>query len=498
MAIDYSQDPRMSLDAMEFKDLSGVWKEILASTSETAIALKNINGFICVGAGTSGQDVGPLLLSKDGSLNPVWVGGTGTNGPGYYGMCAAVQDVLISNHYASGTMYGMNLREDGVERLINNSAALSGFRPLSTSVTEGWVALNGSTNTATKEPEHYADERFLIGVSASNTTYYGTGSAVADPTTAPTCTPSATDGTLAAGDYDVAYAWVTRRNMRATGQGITTPSSTQEDITVGGATTGSITVDIPVPPTGVTAYVVYAAEANGTLRVVGGGIALAAGTTHVIKETMAGLNMASRLFIRTDSTIRQAVVGTIENANPITHGTSRTLTSQFTGILWSPFFRDTTQVNFLSAQGQGVRKADKLDIIADTIALNQTVTADGAPCVYGASGGWTGQFVQYRSIPELMAYAVIFTPSSSAGASAGLTFVQIRSCMTNEILTTIVAPNVTAYTQGQTVSASNYAVGTYDFIEEYEDAGNATKAVSLLIPSRRDRGIWKRRIGWFS
>lgn len=88
--------------------------------------------------------------------------------------------------------------------------------------------------------------------------FFGSIIELANPTTAPVCTPSTSGGTLAAGTYTVSYSW-----KNANGE-------TQEVVTTGvviTGSTGSIAVTVPALPAGATHSRIYAAIGASRLRI---------------------------------------------------------------------------------------------------------------------------------------------------------------------------------------------------------------------------------------
>lgn len=491
MARDFSRfDPSEASLYKRIHNLSSRVSWPSAASSFSNPVVKSLPGYVYVGGGTS-TDI-TALYSKDGSLNLVQdISFGGSSVIGSLGKCFVHSDILLAGSSNSVSWYGMNLRQNGVARNINNTAALAGVRPLSpwTVTGHGWVAMPNLSPAFYHDMAQWEDERYLVGVSTENTT----SPVVTSPAVAPTCVASTTGGYLAAGNFDVAYAWVTRLNTRRSGQGITLPSPTQAGVVVGGATTGSIAVTIPAAPSNVTGYVVYVVSASGTLRAVGGGIALAGGTTHTVKATMAQLAMSSKLAYSGSS---QMIVGSIVNleaASPITWGTARAFTPGFTGLYWSPFQKDITQLYTLNQalNTTTTLKADKYDLVAGTIALNQTITADGEPTyINHASNTILGTSAPncIRMIPEMMAYAIGAPATNTAGQIVTGGLIQIRSCLTNEILKTYTDEDLNGYA---TTGYSGYQSGWFDF--EAVDG-----AVDLLGGSRKYRGVVRMPIMYFS
>jgi hypothetical protein len=263
-----------------------------------------------------------------------------------------------------------------------------------------------------------------------------------------------------------------------------------------------VTINIAAAPTGATAYVVYCGQGGGTRYVCGGGIALAGGTTHTLKTTMTKQAMANRYFIHGSSQIQGNTIGTIENANPITYGTARTYTSSHYDSVWSPFFKDPSQIYCLQVGGGGgstTLKADLFDIQAGTINLNQTTTADGQPAViYNGNEQLSATAMYLRSIPELMAYACCAYPYvTSATAIPQPGRIIIRSCMTNEVLAVYGEEDIVTYAQN-TGGGGSYNYGHADFEPYYTDIGSTvTPSVDLLMASRNDRAVFRRPVAWF-
>lgn len=99
------------------------------------------------------------------------------------------------------------------------------------------------------------------------------------PSSAPTCTPSTSGGSLATGNYDVSYAWIS-----ASGETVESPAQTNVNIASGSS--GKITVTIPALPSGFLLrgggkfdFAVYANTAGNARRYIGGGTASTSTTT---------------------------------------------------------------------------------------------------------------------------------------------------------------------------------------------------------------------------
>lgn len=460
----------------------------LTASAKTLPWVKSVPGYMAVGGGDGAIDVA-VLCKKNGALQPDFIIGVNGSVPATTGKVFVYDDILLGGQDNSQQWHGLNLRQGSVARNINNAAALAGVRPVSPyqSAGYGWISMPNLNPAWYYEGQQYEDSRFLVGVSAENTT----SPAVTAPAGAPTCTPSTSGGYLASGNYDVAYAWVTRINTRKCGHGITTPSPTQASVNIASGTVGSIAVTIPAPPANAIGYVVYCVEAGGTLRAVGAGTALAAGLTHTIKETMAGLAMNTRLYYLGSSQLAHGVIVNLEAASPVTWGTAASFTSGNTDPLWSPFFKDPTQLYLVPASNfTTTLKADKWNISAASMALNQTVTADGEPAIiFNSNNPSTANWLKYRSIPEMMAYAVGGYGTESSGNLSRAMWVQIRSCLTNEILWQSSWEDLHAYSS----QLHNYNVGWFDF-EADPSATGATKSVDILVGSRRHRAILRQPV----
>lgn len=502
MARDFSNlDPSEVRTSKQLNQFGAYMTQRLPATTYAQPSVKVLANHIYFN-GMATYDRG-LLLSKDGTLTPkvILPYASGAN-PASVPIVIEHSDALIAWAGNSAFPYALNLRQGGVARNLNNAAALAGIIPVNpyTNAGYGFVALNNISFTPTttgNDALSFEDSRYLIGVSAENTT----SPPVTAPTGAPACTPANTGGTLvtATGTLDIAYAWVTRLSGRRMGHGITAPSPTQAAVVIpagGTGTAGSVVVAVPAAPANVVGYVVYACQpTGGTLRVVGGGIATAAGQNHTIKATMTQLAMANRLFVSSATATLQGVMGTIENANPVTWGTARSFTSGYSGSLWSPFFKDPSIIFHLPSFATATQKADLYDIQAGTITLAQTTTPDGRPSIIlaGAGAATLNANFCYRSIPELMAYAIGTPGQATAGVvgSGSGGFIQIRSCLTNEVLASFSVEDTNAYNQ----TPSGY-YGFFDFEPSAEDTG-ATKSVDLLLASNAHRGIIRQPVvGW--
>lgn len=451
--------------------------------------VKVLDNYIAVG-GHSTVDFG-FICSKDGALQQKMIMAKNTGGsfPGNQGFIVESQDVLIGSGTNANIFYGLNFREDGLARNINNTAALPGFIPPYSPHTVagyGWVLLNTAGNLGPYyEFYNYPASSNYVGVATENTTYPSKS-----PPAAPSCTPSNTGGYLEAGAYDVRIAWVTKLNTRRSNQGITLPSDETADVTVAAGSTGSIAVTIPdAADTEIKGYVVYCVEADGTPLVVGGGIA-PQGTTkvHTIKETMAGLNMANRIVTVGSASMQVTTIGTIENANPLTYGTSRTTTSGYLNQVWSPFSKDPSQIYMIQAGNVTTGLvADKYDIMAGTIALAQTVTVDGEPFNLRHTSV-NAPAIAYKIIPvpSLMAYAVAGFQVTSSGSVSYPGFLILKSMMTNQILWSCPSEFIASYS----TSAPTYPISFFDF-EEVDGA------VDCLIGSRAHGGVLRVPVGWY-
>lgn len=99
------------------------------------------------------------------------------------------------------------------------------------------------------------------------------------PSAAPTCTPSTSGGSLATGNYDVSFAWISA-------SGETVESTAQANVNIASGSTGKITVTIPILPSGFVLrgggkkdFAVYANTAGNARRYIGGGTASVSATT---------------------------------------------------------------------------------------------------------------------------------------------------------------------------------------------------------------------------
>jgi hypothetical protein len=334
---------------------------------------------------------------------------------------------------------------------------------------------------------HHSDDRYLVTAPTADTSY----PTIATPS-APSVSAATSGGFLADATYYGRVTWITRRNLTRTSQGETAASAEFTATVSGGGGAGRIDVTIAAIPTNVIGFVVYLGTATGAANqyAVAGGSS--AGTV-VLKATMAQLAMESKIFNFSTSAVNVATIGTIENSNPITNGTSRSSTSGFYHGLWSPFFRDSTLYRLQpSATVNALGKEDHYSIPAGTIALNQNQSPDGGP-YYQRSNTYMSAVTLPVSVPELKAFAIGNWGGTSSGviAAASTPIIQLRSCFNNELLWSFSGENILGY------SSNTSGPGSHWFDFEYYNG-----TTYCLIASRRHRGvirvpviIWEKQYG---
>ncbi len=466
-----------------FPTLLGGDGSTVASTLPTVKSVPG--GYIHIG-GYMGGDRN-WLSSSDGRLEPKIYLSQG-QGPSVTGQVFQHSDILLfGNGYGSTLWYGMNLKQNAIARNINSAPAAPGIIPSSPSSTAGygWVSMPALSNGWYQEGQQYQDARYLVNANTIDTTY----PTVISPS-APTCTPATSGGKLADGTYGIKIAWVTRLNTRRTGQGITIASPETTSTVSGASGLGRIDVTIPALPLNVIGYVVFVGVSGGPWYAAGGGCIAG---THTIKTTIAQLGLSDKLFYVGNSNLSYGTIVNLENSSPVTWGaTPATTTAKFMCPLWSPFFKDPSILYMMPAglvtNTAYTLKADKWDITVFSnlgMSLNQNVTANGEPCFINYIGNLGSYgYVWHRSIPEMMAYATGYSGWTATNSVQHPTYIQIRSCLNNEILWTY------AYDHPMGYNASQGLVYMYGFFD-FETIDGAT---DLLIGDRQNRGVRRVRV----
>lgn len=471
----------MDVIPFEYIPLSGIYIQDsnYLTVAHNPPKLKKLPGYWALNNSTTGgQYEVNALLSAGGTfdIEGVFDGNQMSCSEGIY----VHSDILLATPGSSTSLYGHNLRQTGTARNINGSAGNVTRMYHGGSTNNGWTAFSALPTQPYYASIQCEDARYLVAPASANTTY----PTLADPTTAPTLAQS-TGGYLADTTYYVKLAWVTKTNIYRCAQGITLPTSEANIVVSAGSGTASINVTVPQRPTNAVGYVVYIGTVSGTLYACGGGTGSASGTsTHNIKATMAALNMGNHFFyINSSSQIVPATITDLEATSP-TYGTARTTTSTYNGLLWSPFFKDPTILYSLPTGGGAYNGlSDKFDIMAGTIALAQTLTVDGQPLrISSAMGAYWSTMgrndVLFRSLPEMMAYALISVPCVASGYTKPH-FVQIRSCLNNAILKSFAVEDTNPY---------NINIYNTDFhaCGDFECVNGVTY---FCVASRKHRGI---------
>jgi len=397
-----------------------------------------------------------FALEKDGVL----VGMTKT---GAYVTCARI------NNSAPRTVYGITWPKKIPAFIYYNNS----------SQYYGQYSMTGQTRYSNGSyiPAHYP-QNVQAPATANDTS-----PAIADPTTAPTCTPQTTGGGLPDGTYYVAYAYATRSNKTKTLSGKTLPSAEQTVVVSGGGGAGSIDVTIPALPSGAIGYIVYIGTTSGDLHAFGGGSVTG---THTIQATYYTLGLENKFFYRNYTSSYETVVGTfgdIATAPWITYQLSPAGYSANEILYWSPFFKRPHEVlsmkSFVSYENGFF--ADRLSLISNTWvggAYNQSlesVEGDGTPVRYDYN---VGDHVA-RNVPECMAYADIHSPRPHYSAPGGPGGIILRSCFDNSILWSM---NFGELGKWSLADPADARVADFQFYDG---------ALYAVFSSRKHRGIFR-------
>lgn len=473
-----------------FSDLDLMGKQVIpfpAHISDEGVTAKMnpqlmcLNGYIMLCGGQNNASDRCILFKKNNQFEPEIIATVVSGSYNWCGLTYVHSDAFV--HLSLAGIHAHNLRQDGVARNLNNAASQS-VRPfygatVDTLYAYGAAAFQALPGAPTQGRQggqfQFENERYIIAAPAVDTTY----PTVAAPS-APTVSAATSGGKLADGAYYVKIAWVTKTNKYRTSQGFTAASAETSATVSGGGGAGRLDVTIPAFPTNAIGYAVYVGTTTNVNYACGGG-GNTAGVTHVVKATASQLDMGNKIFYFRDAGFQMLTMGTIENLNPVTAATVRASTSNFWANLWSPYFKDPTQMYILPINSSGmtstkIGKADRYDMLAGTIALDQTMTFDGEPFQNGngASGG-----VSWRSIPEMGCYATIWEGGATSGVQTpGNTMVAVRSCFNNQLIWTWAHDEIHLYNAG----VPNFPIGACDF----ETINGVTY---MLMASRRYRGI---------